>query len=143
VAAQLALGAPPAAVWSYVTDPDKFAAYVEGYGGGRVTTANRTGLGARYEWTGRTGPLRITAREEVVEWCEGRRVAYWGRIAATSFRSAMEVEPDEEGCSLLRIEIDYRLPARLGGRALDALIVRRLVRAHVERSLRRLSQTFG
>ncbi|MCH9728543.1 MAG: SRPBCC family protein [Actinomycetia bacterium] len=64
--AEIALGASPATVWAYVTDPDNFAAYVEGYGGGRVTTANCTGLGARYEWAGRAGPLRLAASEEVV-----------------------------------------------------------------------------
>jgi uncharacterized protein YndB with AHSA1/START domain len=141
VASHATLDAPPDAVWAYVTDPDNFAAYVDGYAGGRVTTAERAGIGARYEWVGRAGPLRIAASEEVVEWREGRRIAYRGQAADVSFDSAMEVEPRGGGRSLLRVEIDYRLPARLGGRAIDFLFVRRLVRAHVERSLQRLAQT--
>ncbi len=64
-------------------------------------------------------------------------------MAGVSFDSAMEVEPDGEGSSLLRVEIDYRVPARLGGRALDTLIARRLVRSHVDRSLQKLASTLG
>jgi uncharacterized protein YndB with AHSA1/START domain len=143
VVADGALGAPPEAVWAYVTDPDNFGAYVDGYAEGSVTTAERTGVGARYEWVGRVGPLRIATGEEVVEWNEGRRVAYRGEMAGIGFDSAMEVAPEGNGASLLRVEIDYRLPARLGGRALDALIVRRLVRGHVDRSLQKLASTFG
>jgi uncharacterized protein YndB with AHSA1/START domain len=143
VVAAAALAAPPEAVWAYVTDPDNFGAYVDGYAEGRVATAERTGAGARYEWVGRAGPLRIATDERVVEWREGRRVAYRGETAGVGFDSAMEIEPDGSGGSLLRVEIDYRLPARLGGRALDALLVRRLVRSHVERSLEKLASTFG
>lgn len=143
VAAHAALGAPPEAVWAYVTDPDNFGAYVEGYAEGRVASAERGGVGARYEWVGRAGPLRIAASEEVVEWHEGRRVAYRGEAAGVEFDSAMEVESGGGGGSLLRVEIDYRLPARLGGRALDVLIARPLVRSHVKRSLQRLARAFG
>lgn len=143
MASQTTLGAPPETVWAYVTDPDNFDAYVDGYGEGRVLSAERTGVGARYEWVGRTGPLRIVAREEVVAWHEGRRVEYRGDMAGVTFDSAMEVEPDSDDGSRLRVEISYRLPARLGGTITDILVARRLVRSHVERSLQRLARTFG
>jgi uncharacterized protein YndB with AHSA1/START domain len=143
VVADAVLGTQPEAVWAYVTEPDNFDNFVDGYAEGHVTTAERTGVGARYEWAGRVGPLRIATTEEVVEWREGRRVAYRGETAGARFDSAVEVAPDGRGGSLLRVEIAYRLPARLGGRALDALIVRRLVRGYVDRSLRKLASTFG
>jgi uncharacterized protein YndB with AHSA1/START domain len=143
VVADTSLGAPPEVVWAYVTEPDNFPAFVDGYAGGQVATTARTGVGARYEWVGRVGPLRIATTEEVVEWHEGHRVAYRGETAGASFDSAVEVAPDGRGESLLQVEIAYRLPARLGGRVLDALVVRRLVRSHVDRSLRTLAKTFG
>jgi uncharacterized protein YndB with AHSA1/START domain len=143
VVADISLGAPPEAVWAYITEPDNFDAFVDGYAGGRVTTTARTGVGACYEWVGRVGPLRIATTEETVEWDEGRRVAYRGETAGATFDSAVDVAPDGQGGSLLRVEIDYRLPTRLGGRVLDALVMRRLVRGYVDRSLRKLASTFG
>lgn len=143
VTAHTAVSAPPETVWAYVIDPDNFAAYVEGYEGGQVAGDKPTGIGARYEWVGRAGPLRIAAREEVVEWQEGRRVGYRGRAAGASFDSAMEVNPDGTGGTRLRVEIAYRLPARLGGRIADILVARWLIRSHIERSLRRLEESFG
>lgn len=143
VGASVVLDAPCDDVWSFITDPDNFSAYVDGYVQGRVTSAKRTGIGAHYEWTGRVGPLRFSSTERVVEWQDGHRVAYRGMSAGVGFGSAMTVEPDNSGRSSLRVEIDYRLPRRLGGRLIDALIVRRLVRTHVERSLRQLTAVFG
>lgn len=138
VSAARMVDAPPDRVFSFVTDPRNFGAYVDGYLSGRTLTEHASGPGAVYEWTAAVGPLRLTAVEEVVDWTPASSVAYRGRLARTSFSSSLRVSPARPGLTDLRAQIDYRLPALLGGRLTDT-VVKRLVRAHLERSLEKAS----
>lgn len=142
VRASVVLEASPEAVWEFVTRPENFGAYVDGYVEGRVLTPQAVGRGARYEWAARLGPIRLRSEEAVVEWIEGERVRYAGTLAGVPFRSMMEVAPTGERAALLTVAIEFDLPRWLGGRAGDRLLSRLVVRPSVDRSLALLGRRF-
>ncbi|MHB8876993.1 MAG: SRPBCC family protein [Myxococcaceae bacterium] len=142
VARDIELGAGRDAVWGFITDPRHFPDYVDGYAGGVATSAEPVGLGARYEWWGRVGPLRLTSIEQVVEWVPGERVRYQGQLSSVPFRSAMELAEVTARRTRLTVTIDFDVPSWLGGRVAERLIVASVVEGSVRRSLARVAQRF-
>lgn len=143
VAQHVRLAAPPAEVWAFITDHANFPAYVDGYETGTASPSGAPGVGTEYVWTGRLGPLRPKSTERIVQWRDGERVAYTGRLAGVPFDSSMEVHGDGEGGTVLAIAIRYRVPRRFGGSLTDRLFARRVVRGSVARSAERLVRQFG
>lgn len=142
VTAKTLLNAETKTVWEHITSPANFGTYVHGYAGGRALTRHETGAGARYEWYGKIGPLKIWTTEEITEWQEGERVAYRGNMAGAEFESSMAVRA-EMGGTLLTVAIQYRVPWYLGGALMDRLWVSGMVRRGVDRSLKNLKELFG
>ncbi len=136
------LAAGAAAVWSFITDPERFPEYVDGYAHGTVRSPHPVGLGARYEWYGQLGPVKLRSIEEIVEWTEDSCVRYAGSMAGVPFWSAMQIAAAGEATDLT-VSIRVRVPAWLGGGVSERLIVEPLVRSSVRRSLGRLTRRFG
>ncbi len=128
-------------LWAYLTDPNNFPDYVDGYAHGRVTSAQR-GLGECYEWFAAAGPLRLRCTEEVVRWQEREQVGYVGQLAGVSFRSAMTLLPHGANTQL-HVEVEFTLPAKLGGHIADRWLVTPMVRGSVQRSLARVVARFA
>jgi hypothetical protein len=143
VVERVVLSASPLVVWSFVTAPDNFAEYVDGYDRGRVASTNSTGLGARYEWYARLGPARLRSDEEVVEWTEGSFVRYSGSMAGVRFWSAMHVRPAGPEATDFTVWVRFRAPSWIGGGLVERLIVEPTVRASVRRSLDKLTLRYG
>lgn len=137
------LNAPAETVWQYITHPSNFPEYVYGYKNGETVTAHEIGVGASYEWYGGVGPLKARSTEAVVEWVDNQRVAYKGTMVKTPFSSTVTLARIDGGKTALSVNIDYRVPRYLGGSITDALIVRRLVREYVNRSLDKLTRKFS
>ena len=135
------LGAEPERVWTFVTDPKRFGEYVEGWGGGVVSTANATGVGAGYEWTARLGPLSLSCTETIVAWDPPRRVDYEGQLFGVTFHSSMEVASAAPGKAELAVCIRTHVPMSRGGAVTDALL-RPLVGHYVKRSVNKLAAAF-
>lgn len=142
VTAKIILNAETKTVWGHITNPANFGTYVHGYAGGKTLTRHETGAGARYEWYGKIGPLKIWSNEEIIEWQEGERVAYRGSTAGAGFESSMAVRA-ERGGTLLTVAIEYRVPWYLGGVLMDVLLINGMVRRGVDRSLKNLKEIFG
>lgn len=130
-------------VFDFVTDPSNFPSYVEGYSSGRAVSERAVGVGATYEWFAPLGPWKLKTTEEVTEWKPPERVQYRGVTLSVPFVSSMELRPVREGVTELRVNIDFTVPAHLGGRATGALLERLGVRPHVRASLAKLQRLLG
>lgn len=142
VTAEIELKAPVDEVWRFITNPENFARYVNGYQSGRTLSVNPVGVGATYEWYGKTGPIKVKAVEEVVAWEEGRRVAYSGNMMWSHFDSSMEVESVGARSTKLKVEIAYRPASIFGSRLFDRPLIEPYMRRHVQASLARLRKIF-
>ena len=141
-AKQILLNAETSAVWDFITAPSNFPRYVHGYKGGFVVTSEERGMGARYKWTAACGPFTLQSTEEVVEWREGRRVAYRGALAGITFDSSMEVRESVGGGTLLDVAIRYCVPIFWGNGVTDRLIIRPIIREYIDASLEKLGKIF-
>lgn len=128
-------------VWEFITNPKNFPKYVYGYINGKTTSANRTGVGASYEWYGKLGPFKIKSIEEIVEWQEKKRVAYTGKLFGIKFNSSMDVK-DMANKILLTISIEYKVPLYLGGRIIDLFLIRLIIKDYIQKSLGNLKRIY-
>ena len=130
-------------VWGFITNPLNFPEYVSGYAKDKTSSRNKIGRGARYEWYGKLGPLRLKSVEEVVKWQERKKVAYAGKLAGISFSSSMALQEIKKGRTLLTITIGYKVPAFFWGKIMDKLVIRGIVENQVNESLSRLEKIFN
>jgi uncharacterized membrane protein len=127
-------------VWKYITDPAHFPDWIDGYIEGKLLTPHPTGLGAQYEWYGNLLGFRLRSNETIIEWQEGKKVSYQGRIAGIAFRSHMKVDAAEKDKTILEIGISYRLPLRYGGMLIDAILFEKAFQKHASQSLKHLER---
>lgn len=135
----IVLNAPQKAVWKFITEPKNFARYVDGYGGGKTVSAHSTGLGARYQWRARLGPITLRADEKITAWRPPKYVGYQGTMAGVSFTSSMRVRTIRAAHSQLNVSINFRVPLSRGGRAAE-IFLRPLISASINKSLRALQE---
>ncbi|MEW5896944.1 MAG: SRPBCC family protein [Nanoarchaeota archaeon] len=129
-------------VWNFITDPKNFSKYVYGYVTGKITSPNKTGIGATYEWYGKLGPLRLKSIEKIVEWQEEKHVAYSGKLFGINFDSSMNVKEKNEQTQLI-VSIKYKVPIYFGGTITDLLLIRWVVKDYVKKSLDDLEKIFN
>ncbi len=129
-------------VWKFITEPKNFPKYVYGYSDGKTTSSNATGIGASYEWYGRLGPVKLKSTEEIVKWEDKKLVAYTGKMLGIKFNSSMKVAGRGKQ-TRLTVSIEYNVPFYIGGVVTDWILVRWVVRDHVEKSLNKLGRIFS
>ncbi len=129
-------------VWKFITCPENFSKYVYGYVAGKITSSNKTGIGATYEWYGKLGPLRLKSIEKIVEWQEAKHVAYLGKLFGINFNSSMNVKKINKQTQLI-VKIKYKVPIYFGGTITDLLLIRWVVEDYVKKSLDNLEKIFN
>ncbi|MGH7802953.1 MAG: SRPBCC family protein, partial [Candidatus Binatia bacterium] len=70
------IAAPQASVWAYLTEPTNVLEFMENIVRWDVAGDRRTGLGARYEIRMKVGNAFVGGLVEIVEWDEGRELAW-------------------------------------------------------------------
>lgn len=123
--------------WGFMTDPDHFPDWIDGYDGGKVLTPDKTGVGAAFEWYGKLGPIKLKSAEEVVEWAPEGRVAYEGTMFGVTFKSSMEIKDEDDSVKVF-VSIDYQVPSALGGWLSDRLFLKKMIQSYVDRSISNL-----
>lgn len=129
----IVLDAGPKKVWEFIISPKNFSRYVYGYAQGKITSLNATGIGASYEWYGRLGPFKLKSTEKIIKWKEGKYVAYTGKMFGIKFDSSMQVKEIKKQTQLI-VSIKYKVPFYLGGKIIDWLLVRWMVKGHIKKS---------
>jgi uncharacterized membrane protein len=134
---EIFIRAPAQAAFDFMSDPDHFAEWIEGYEEGKILTPHKTGVGSAFKWYGRLGPIKLGSSELVVEWAPGKKVAYRGSMFGVGFNSSMEIEDRGDSIRMI-VAIEYNVPVWEGGDLADRLFLRKLMQSYVDNSLLKL-----
>ena len=140
---KLTLNGKPIDVWNFITKPENFPKYVYGYAHGKTTSPNATGIGASYEWYGKLGPFRLKSTEKIIGWKEQKYVAYTGELFGVAFNSSMDVKEIKLEQTILTVSIEYKVPIYLGGKLMDFLLIKLIVKDYIRKSLYGLNEIFN
>jgi len=130
-------------VWRFITNPENFPEYVYGYVHGKTTSPNATGIGASYEWHGKLGPFKLKSTEKIIGWQEQKYVAYTGKLFGVAFNSSMDVKEVKQYQTILTVSIKYKIPIYLGGKVIDFLLIKWIVKDYIRKSLYGLNEIFN
>jgi ligand-binding SRPBCC domain-containing protein len=130
-------------IWKFITRPENFPKYVYGYAHGKTISPNATGIGANYEWYGKLGPFKLKSTEKIVEWQEQKHVAYTGKLFGCSFNSSMDVKEIKQEQIILTVSIKYKVPIYFGGKLMDILLIKWIIKDYVKKSLYGLNEIFN
>ncbi|MGV9824081.1 MULTISPECIES: SRPBCC family protein [unclassified Gordonia (in: high G+C Gram-positive bacteria)] len=122
--------------FAYVNDYTNVPHYLFGVSGFEPITEQTFGLGSQFEAQLNVGPKTLSSTLETTEWVENE-VLKLESIAGFPITNIWHFADAESGTSI-DLEIDYRLPGGLTGRALKAILepfVGQLTK-HVESKLR-------
>jgi uncharacterized membrane protein len=139
VSASTQVGAPPERVWAVVSDPGRALSYMSGVTRWEVEGEQRTGLGARYRVLFRIGAAEVGGLIEVVEWDEGRELA-WTSVRGIDQRGRWRVRERPGGGS----QVELRMAYGVAGAGIFGWMAERVaaptLSAHLRRSLRALKR---
>jgi len=133
----IAIDAPPAAVWARLADIADHVSWMADAAAIRFTGERRSGVGTTFECETRVGPLRTTDVMEVTEWRERRAmgVRHVGLVTGTG---RFLLRRARRGRTRLTWDEDLRFPWWLGGRV-GAFVARPVLRAVWRGNLRRFA----
>ena len=134
------LDAPPDVVWADLADVASHVDWMADAREIRFLTAQRTGVGTRYECDTKVGPLTTTDVMEIVEWKPGKAmgVRHTGLVTGTG---RFTLRRARGGRTRFQWREQLTFPRRLGGRV-GALAGKPALRWVWRRNLRRLAARF-
>jgi uncharacterized membrane protein len=139
VAASIEIAAPPNRIWEVVSDPARVLSFMSGVTRWETEGEPRTGLGARYRVLFRVGAAEVGGLIEVVEWDEGRELA-WTSVLGVDQRGRWRVRPIRDG----RTRVELRMAYGVAGSGLAGWVAERVaaptISGHLRRSLRALKR---
>jgi uncharacterized membrane protein len=143
---RITIGAPPDAVWAYVSDPGRYLHFMSGVTRWEVEGDQRDGVGARYRMLLRVGSAEVGGLIEVVESDEPRDLA-WTSVTGVDQRGRWRIRECDgaagpTGPRAARVEL--RLSYGVAGSGISGFVAERLaapaVRGHMRRSLQQLKR---
>jgi uncharacterized membrane protein len=139
VCATIEVGAPPAAVWEFITDPERYLHFMAGVTRWEVADDRAPGLGARYRMLMRVGSAEVGGLIEVVEFDEECDLA-WTSVTGVDQRGRWRLRALEGG----RTHVELRLAYGVAGSGLLGWLAEHVgaptVRGHLRRSLQQLKR---
>ena len=103
---------PPEVAFALLADMAELHRWNPNVRGSRRTAGDRLELGSRYESTVARGPIRMTARSELVAVEPGRKVTYEGSIGRFWSVDSLSFEPSGEG-TLITFHNETKTPPSL------------------------------
>lgn len=139
VSSSIHVTAPPDRVWEVISDPARALSFMSGVTRWEVEGEQRTGLGARYRVLFRIGAAEVGGLIEIVEWDEGRELA-WTSVLGIDQRGRWRVRP----ASGERTRVELRMAYGVAGAGLSGWVAERVaaptLSGHLRRSLRALKR---
>ena len=139
VAARVTVSAPPEAVWSIISDPERMLSFMSGVTRWEVAGDHPIGLGARYRMLFRVGSAEVGGLIEIVEFHEPRDMA-WTSVTGLDQRGRWRLRTAGEG----RTRVELRLAYGVAGAGLTGWIAERIaapiMSGHLRRSLQQLKR---
>jgi uncharacterized membrane protein len=139
VSASTQVGAPADHVWAVVSDPGRALSYMSGVTRWEVEGEQRTGLGARYRVLFRIGAAEVGGLIEVVEWDEGRELA-WTSVLGIDQRGRWRIRELSGGRSRVELRMAYGVAGAGPFGWLAERVAAPTLSAHLRRSLRALKR---
>jgi uncharacterized protein YndB with AHSA1/START domain len=139
ILSNIEIARPPDEVFSYVTDPSRFAEWQEDVVGGSLEGGGPPGVGSRFTTTRRIGRATRTTTSEITELNPPRRWAVRGVDGPVRAVVKVAVEPlDGSARSRVTIELDFE--GHGIGNLLVPLVVRRQARKSAPTNRRNLKE---
>jgi uncharacterized protein YndB with AHSA1/START domain len=139
IVSTIEIARPPDEVFSYVTDPTRFAEWQDDVVGVRMEGDRRSGVGARFTTTRRIGRAQRTMTQEVTAASPPRSWAARGIGGPIRPSANITVEPMDDGArSRVTFALDF--DGRGIGRLLVPLVVRRMAAKGAPFSYRKLKK---
>ena len=139
VAARATVSAPPEAVWSIISDPERMLSFMSGVTRWEVAGDHPIGLGARYRMLLRVGSAEVGGLIEIVEFHAPRDMA-WTSVTGLDQRGRWRLRRAADG----RTRVELRLAYGVAGAGLTGWIAERIagpvVSGHLRRSLQQLKR---
>jgi uncharacterized membrane protein len=139
VGAAIEVGAPPAAVWEFITDPARYLHFMSGVTRWEVADDGTAGLGARYRMLMRVGSAEVGGLIEFVEWGEECDLA-WTSVTGVDQRGRWRLRALDGG----RSRVELRLAYGVAGSGILGWVAEHVaaptVRGHLRRSLQQLKR---
>ncbi len=132
VAAEVDVAAAPAAVWTFVANPARYLEFMAGMTRWEVVGDRARGLGARYRMLLLVGSAEVGGLVEVVEWEEGRDIA-WHSVTGLDQRGRWRLRERDDGGA----HVELRLQYGVAGAGITGWIAERVAARTVSRHLRR------
>ena len=136
------INADRSVVWKIVSDPDGYPAFMTNLERWESANDQPPGAGARYTVHWKIGSVPVGGLIEVVEFDEGRDIA-WVGITGVTLRGRMRLRDAGEGCTKVTFRLSYQAPGGLLGYIADRIAVRQVGRTLAEtlKRLRRLAES--
>ena len=139
VSASIDVAASPQVVWDQVSDPTRYLDFMSGITRWEVCSEDPRGLGARYRMSMRVGSAEIGGLVEVIEWVEGRDMA-WTSVTGLDQRGRWRLRERPGG----RTHVELRLSYGVAGAGFWGWISERVgaptVRGHLQHTVRHLKR---
>ena len=139
VAARVTVSAPPEAVWSIISDPERMLSFMSGVTRWEVAGDHPTGLGARYRMLFRVGSAEVGGLIEIVEFHAPHDMA-WTSVTGLDQRGRWRLRTAGDG----RTRVELRLAYGVAGAGLTGWMAERIaapvVSGHLRRSLQQLKR---
>ena len=139
VLAGIDIGAPPEAVWKYVSDPGRYLHFMSGITRWEVSGDQRDGLGARYRMLIRIGSAEIGGLIELVEFNEPRDIA-WTSVTGVDQRGRWRLRQRSASKTHVELRLAYGVAGSGPLGYLSERIAAPTVRGHLRRSLQQLKR---
>ena len=130
LSAQIEITAPAASVWETITDPSHAVHILAGVTRWEPAGGPRSGLGARYRMLMRVGSAEIGGLIEIVEWDEGRDMA-WASVTGVDQRGRWRLRERVPG----RTHVELRFAGGVAGAGLGGWLAERVAAPGMQRSL--------
>ena len=119
------------AVWKVVSDPDCYPSFMPSLERWESSNDVRRGMGARYTVHWKIGSVPVGGLVEVVEFDEGRDLA-WVGITGVTLRGRIRLRNAAEGQTKVTFRRSYQAPGGIFGYIADRIAVRQVGRALAE-----------
>ncbi len=133
---EVLIDAPREEIWELVSDPENYPRFVAGLSRLERKGRKRKGLGARFALRLRVGSADVGGLVEVVEFSEGRDIA-WTNITGVDHRGRFRLREAPDG----RIRVEFRLSYDAPGGILGAIsdrVSKPMLSRNIEQSVENL-----